>query len=63
MIALRRSENGGPESQYTVLAVLPQNKSFRVYMNAPGKRKTMLGSALIVSRKNFPDRLFDKGSG
>jgi len=60
MVQERRKAYGGWEKQYTVLAVLPKNKSFRVYMNAPGMKKTMLTDPLKISRKDFPNRLFEQ---
>ncbi|MEQ8763271.1 MAG: hypothetical protein RL885_05050 [Planctomycetota bacterium] len=58
LLAARKNAKGSPEAQYTVLVTAPAGKSFRVYMNAPGKRKTMLGDALIISRNNFPGVIF-----
>lgn len=55
----RENSNGGPESQYQLLVTVPANKSFRVYMNAPGTKKTSLKQQ-IVSRNEFPRVLFDK---
>ncbi len=59
MVAHRRSKKGGSEEQYTILVVLETGKSFRVYVNAPGTKKTMLGKPLVVKRKDFPNRLFE----
>ena len=41
----------------TLLVTLPKGKSFRVYVNAPGKRKVALGE-FLVPRKAFPDVIF-----
>lgn len=53
----RETENGGPESQYQLLVAVRPRKSFRVYMNKPGVRKTSL-TQTIVSRNDFPSALF-----
>jgi len=45
------------EDSYTLLVVVPKGKSLRVYMNAPGVKKTML-TEKIVARKLFPDLIF-----
>ena len=51
--AERESENGSVEPQYQLLVAVPKNKSFRVYMNAPGVKKTSLQQT-VVSRSDFP---------
>ena len=48
---------GGPEPQYQLLVTVPPNKSFRVYMNAPGKKGTLLKQQ-IVNRNSFPRTIF-----
>ncbi len=58
MITARKSAKGGVEDQYQVLVTAPPDKSLRVYMNEPGRRKTILGNPLIVSRSAFPAELF-----
>ncbi len=58
LVALRQKAKGSPEEQYVVLVTAPKGKGFRVYVNAPGKRKTMLGKALKVPRNAFPDAIF-----
>ena len=57
LIEERKKEVGTSEASYTVLVVVPKGKSLRVYMNAPGVRKTKL-SEKIVARKAFPDSVF-----
>jgi len=59
LIARRQRGKGSPEDQYTILATLPARKEFRVYVNAPGVKKTMLGKVIMIARKNFPDKLFE----
>ena len=58
LIQRRETEAGKAEDQYTILVTMPKGKSMRVYVNHPGKKKTMLGKSLIVSRNAFPDALF-----
>ena len=59
MVDARKAKKGSAEDQYVVLVTLPAGKSFRVYVNAPGVRKTMLGHPLIVNRNDFPSVIFD----
>jgi hypothetical protein len=59
LISLRQKETGEAEEQYTVIASLNKGKQFRVYVNAPNRRKTMLGKPLLISRSDFPDKLFE----
>lgn len=54
----REKANHGPETHYQLLVTVPANKSFRVYMNAPGKKKTSL-SQQIVNRNEFPKAIFN----
>jgi hypothetical protein len=58
LIKNRKSAKGASENQYTILVTVPQGQSLRVYVNAPGVKKTMLGKPLIIRRKDFPNRLF-----
>jgi len=58
LIDARKKAKGSSENQYTLLVTIPAGKSFRVYVNAPGKRKTMLGKSVIVSRNGFPGIIF-----
>lgn len=54
----RAAKKGSPEDQYQLLVAVRPRQSFRVYMNAPGVKKTRLGQT-IVSRNDFPKALFD----
>lgn len=56
--AAREKANHGPEPHYQLLVTVPANKSFRVYMNVPGKKKTSL-SQQIVNRNEFPKAIFN----
>lgn len=57
LIAERKRDKGSDEALYTVLVTMPSGKSFRVYMNAPGQRKVMIGER-IIPRDDFPDVIF-----
>jgi len=58
LITERQKAFGGREDQYTILVTAPANKGLRVYVNAPGRKKVMLGKELIISRSAFPAELF-----
>lgn len=58
MIASLRKSAGIEEEQYVILVTLDEGQSFRVYINAAGKKKTMLGKPTIVARNKFPNALF-----
>jgi hypothetical protein len=55
---LAKAAKGSDEDQYVVLVTTPKNKGLRVYVNAPGKRKTILGKELTVARNSFPGVIF-----
>ncbi|WP_422035172.1 hypothetical protein [Reyranella sp.] len=57
LIATREAKKGAPEDQYTLLVTVPSGKQFRVYMNAPGQKKTSIGS-FTVPRNAFPGCIF-----
>ncbi|MEK6614962.1 MAG: hypothetical protein AABZ32_02455, partial [Bacteroidota bacterium] len=57
-IARRKNANGASEDVYTIIVTAPKGKSLRVYVNEPGKKKTILGEASIVSRNAFPEKIF-----
>ncbi|NOT46536.1 MAG: hypothetical protein HOP17_02135 [Acidobacteria bacterium] len=59
LVEKRKRSRGSNEDQYTVLATLPENKSFRVYVSPAGAKKSILGSPIIISRRAFPDRIFE----
>jgi hypothetical protein len=54
----RENEKGSKEPHYQLLVTMPKGKSFRVYMNAPGVKKTALKNQ-IVSRNEFPRAIFN----
>ena len=58
LIEWRQAAFGGEEDQYTVLVTLEEGKSFRVYVNQPGKRKTVLKKRITIARNKFPTALF-----
>ena len=57
LIALRKQEKGADERSYTILVTVPPSKRFRIYMNAPGRRKVLIGQR-IVPRDDFPNVVF-----
>jgi hypothetical protein len=59
MITNRHDKKGEQEDQYVVKVTIPKGQSMRVYMDVPGKKKIYLGKPMIVSRKAFPDLLFE----
>lgn len=58
LIEERKRQRDEDEDMYTVLVTAPANKSFRVYMNVPGKKKTQFGE-MTISRRDFPSVIFD----
>lgn len=58
LIERRRKDKGEAEDQYAVLVTAPKGKELRVYVNAPGKKKTILGKEMKVPRKAFPSMVF-----
>ena len=58
LIESRKEAAESEEDSYTVLVTMRFRKKMQVYMNQPGKKKTMLGRPLTVSRRVFPDVLF-----
>jgi hypothetical protein len=57
LLKVRCDAKGSEELVYTILVTAPVGKSFRVYVNQPGERKTSLGT-IIISRNTFPGCLF-----
>jgi hypothetical protein len=58
LIERRVNAAGRQEDQYVVLVTIPTGKSLRVYINAPGVKKTKLGKDIVVSRNSFPTTIF-----
>lgn len=58
LVERRKADAGENEDQYLIWVTMPKGKSMRVYVNPRGRKKTMLGDALIVSRNAFPSILF-----
>ncbi len=56
----RRRAKGSDEEQITVLVTMPKKSKCRVYVNAPGKKNTLLGEAKLVTRSDFPSMLFEQ---
>ena len=57
-IARRKADAGKPEDQYQLIVTLPVGKSFRVYVNAAGVKRTSLHQQ-IVSRNKYPHGIFE----
>jgi len=58
LIQERKKRRGAAEDTYTVLVTAEKGKSFRVYMNVPGVKKTKFGE-LTISRNDFPKAIFE----
>ena len=58
LISRRQAKSRESEEQYTIIASLNKGKKFRVYVNVPDRRKIKLGE-LLISRSDFPDKLFE----
>jgi hypothetical protein len=59
MVDGRVKAKGGREEQYIVKVTALGGNSMRAYMDYPGKKKTMLGKAIVVPRNRFPGQLFE----
>jgi len=60
LIEVRRDARRTPEDQYTILVTAEKNRNLRVYMNAPGRKRRILGQPLMIKRRAFPDRIFER---
>ena len=58
LIGRRKTFNGGPENQYTILVTAQKGRRLRVYVNAPGVHGKMLGDEIVISRRAFPSVIF-----
>ena len=58
LVDRRKASKGTPEGQYVVLVTAPAGRSLRAYINAPARRKTILGESMVISRRAFPEALF-----
>jgi len=58
LVAGRKAAAGDTEDQYSLLVTLKPGEAFRVYMNAPGKKKTYLSNPIKVRRNACPNALF-----
>jgi hypothetical protein len=57
LISERQEKKGNEEASYQILVTMPKGKSFRIYMNEPGRRKIMIKER-IVPRDDFPRVIF-----
>ena len=55
--ALREKAKGTAEPHYQILVTVPKGAAFRVYMNKPGTKKTLLKEQK-VARNRFPKAIF-----
>ena len=58
LVSARQTAAGKKERQYTLCVTLNSGQAFRVYMNAPGKKKTYLSEPIKVARNRCPNALF-----
>jgi hypothetical protein len=58
MIGERRRQSEQDEDQYIVLVTAEPHHQLRVYMNAPGQRRSYLENPTLVARADFPRVLF-----
>ncbi len=58
LVDRRKASKGTFEDQYVVLVTAPAGKRLRVYINAPARRKTILGKSIFIRRRAFPEALF-----
>ncbi|ENM5764205.1 hypothetical protein V9R53_003894 [Vibrio mimicus] len=59
LLGYRKASAGKVESQYAILVTIKAGASFRVYVNAAGKKGKYAGKQLTIPRKAFPDVMFD----
>ncbi len=59
LIARRKKAKGYDEDQYTILVTMPEGKSFRSYINEPDRKGKILGKQVLISRNNFPGKIFE----
>lgn len=57
--SIRKRQKGADEDSYAVIVTIPKRKQARVYMNAPGRKRVMIGERK-VPRDDFPSRIFEK---
>lgn len=58
LVQRRKDAKGSDEDQYVILVTAEKDKALHVYVNAPEKRKTILGKALKIPRNAFPKSVF-----
>lgn len=59
MLEERKRKKGSVEETYTILITLESGKSFRAYMNIPGRKKVKMGEK-VVPRDAFPSCVFSE---
>ncbi|UCZ55622.1 hypothetical protein LGV61_07740 [Desulfurispirillum indicum] len=58
LLDYRKESAGKSESQYAILVTLQVGSSFRVYVNAAGRKGKYAFKQYTVHRKAFPNRIF-----
>lgn len=58
LIEARRKAKRCEESQYAILVSVRRRQKFRVYINSPGRKNAMLGDPFLITRSDFPKRIF-----
>jgi hypothetical protein len=58
LLGYRKESAGKNESQYAILVTIKAGASFRVCVNAAGKKGKYAGNQLTIPRKAFPDAMF-----
>ncbi|MBU3068540.1 hypothetical protein KOI40_01850 [Aestuariicella sp. G3-2] len=60
LIQFRNRSSKSTQDQYVILAQLEKRKSFRAYVHAAGHKGFYAGEQLIVSRADFPSKIFER---
>lgn len=58
LLSQRASTTTKKENSLTILVTAEENKSFRVYVNAAGRRGFIAGNEIVISRNKFPSLIF-----
>lgn len=58
LIQSRKKSAKADENQYQILVTAKKGSSFRVYVNAAGKKGKTAGKMLTIARNAFPDIIF-----
>lgn len=58
LLGYRKESAGKDEAQYVILVSMKAGASFRVYVNAAGKKGKYAGKQLTIPRNAFPNAIF-----